>query len=217
MAKMLSVSKAEATPEWTVTGLPSGLYLSPSNGIGYNPMITGTPLYDPNIVYPETFDIIVTVTDNFYIPNCYTRPDEVKPFTITINPKQPAWFAEGTENGEATAVATDSSGNVKYADIGLFLKGKLNEHFKKIETPVSIKYIDPSYNIRSCQANARDSILCLMLGENAVHAAMAGKTDMFIGFWNQNFTHVPFTAAIGKRKKIDLKSQFWQTIKAVTE
>lgn len=112
---------------------------------------------------------------------------------------------------------TDSSGNVKYGDIGLLLKGKLKEHFKRIDKPVSIKYIDPSYNIRSCQANARDSILCLMLGENAVHAAMAGKTDMFIGFWNQNFTHVPFAAAIGRRKMIDLKSQFWQTIKAVTE
>ncbi len=123
----------------------------------------------------------------------------------------------GQQMMQTDNLQTDSSGNVKYADIGLFLKGKLNEHFKKIETPISIKYIDPSYNIRSCQANARDSILCLMLAENAVHAAMAGKTDMFIGFWNQNFTHVPFTAAIGKRKKIDLNSQFWQTIKAVTE
>jgi 6-phosphofructokinase 1 len=118
---------------------------------------------------------------------------------------------------QADTSQTDSSGNVKYADIGLFLKQKLKEHFKQIDKPISIKYIDPSYNIRSCQANARDSILCLMLGENAVHAAMAGKTDMFIGFWNQNFTHVPLTAAIGRRKLIDLNSQFWQTIKAVTE
>ncbi len=113
--------------------------------------------------------------------------------------------------------STDKSGNAVYGDIGLFLKEKIKEHFKSLDKPVSIKYIDPSYNIRSCQANARDSILCLMLGENAVHAAMAGKTDMFIGFWNQNFTNVPLSAAIGRRKKVDLNSQFWQTIKATTE
>jgi 6-phosphofructokinase 1 len=112
---------------------------------------------------------------------------------------------------------TDPSGNVRYDDIGVFLKKNIKQHFKNRSIPVSIKYIDPSYNIRSCQANARDSILCLMLGENAVHAGMAGKTDMFIGYWNQNFTHVPFTAAIGRRKKIDLNSQFWQTIRATTE
>lgn len=118
---------------------------------------------------------------------------------------------------QADTSKTDSSGNVAYEDIGIFLKKKLKQHFKQIDKPVSIKYIDPSYNIRSCQANARDSILCLLLGENAVHAAMAGKTDMFVGFWNQNFTNVPFTAAIGRRKKIDLNAPMWQTIRAVTE
>jgi 6-phosphofructokinase 1 len=112
---------------------------------------------------------------------------------------------------------TDKSGNLIYGDIGLYLKDKIKEHFKSLNIPVSIKYIDPSYNIRSCQANARDSILCRMFGENAVHAAMTGKTDMYVGFWNQSFTHVPLTAAIGKRKKVDPKSQFWQTIKATTE
>lgn len=112
---------------------------------------------------------------------------------------------------------TDMSGNAVYGDIGLFLKDKIKERFKSLDKPVSIKYIDPSYNIRSCQANARDSILCLMFGENAVHAAMAGKTDMFIGFWNQSFTHVPFSAAIGRRKRVDLNSQFWRTVKVMTE
>lgn len=111
----------------------------------------------------------------------------------------------------------DQSGNVVYGDIGVFLKSKFKEYFKSIDKPVSIKYIDPSYNIRSCHANAFDSILCLMMGQNAVHAAMAGKTGMFIGFWNQNFTHVPFTAAIGRRKKIDTQGQFWQMIRATTE
>jgi 6-phosphofructokinase 1 len=123
----------------------------------------------------------------------------------------------GQELMQTDGSGTDKSGNVVYGDIGLFLKSKLKEHLKTIGKPVSIKYIDPSYNIRSCQANARDSILCLMLGQNAVHAAMAGKTDMFVGFWNQNFTNVPLSAAIGRRKKIDLQSQFWQTIKATTE
>ena len=103
---------------------------------------------------------------------------------------------------QAKTSKMDESGNAVYGDIGLFLKDKIKGHFKSLGKPVSIKYIDPSYNIRSCPANARDSILCLMLGENAVHAAMAGKTDMFIGFWNQSFTHIPLSAAIGRRKKV---------------
>jgi len=111
----------------------------------------------------------------------------------------------------------DASGNARYSDIGLFLKGEIMEHFKKRDVPCKVKYIDPSYTIRSCPANARDSIFCLLLGQMAVHAGMVGKTDMFVGYWNQNYTHVPLTFAIDKRKKLDVNSVQWQTILAITE
>ena len=86
------------------------------------------------------------------------------------------------------------------ADIGIFLKEKISDYFKSRDIPISLKYIDPSYTIRSVPANADDSAFCLLLGQYAVHAAMSGRTDMFVSYWNQHFTHVPFTAVIGKSK-----------------
>ncbi|MCK5213744.1 MAG: ATP-dependent 6-phosphofructokinase [Candidatus Omnitrophica bacterium] len=118
---------------------------------------------------------------------------------------------------ESGPVGHDASGNMKYKDIGLFLKENLKRHFQNKNIPLILKYIDPSYTIRGCPANADDSAFCLMLGQNAVHAAMAGKTDMFISYWNHHFTHVPFQAAAGKRKKIDTCGTLWQTLLATTE
>ncbi len=111
----------------------------------------------------------------------------------------------------------DKSGNVLHNDIGVFLKGKIQEYFQDKKIPVTLKYIDPSYTIRSCPANARDSSFCLFLGQMAVHAAMAGKTDMFIGYWNQHYTNVPFEAAVGKRKKVNLKGRSWQLLSVLLE
>ncbi len=68
-------------------------------------------------------------------------------------------------------------------------------------TEISLKYIDPSYMIRSLSANARDSALCLMFAHCAVHAGMAGKTDMVVGYWKNRFTHVPISLAVSSRKE----------------
>lgn len=111
----------------------------------------------------------------------------------------------------------DASGNVIYENIGTYLKNRIREHFRQIGKPVTIRYFDPSYEIRSCPANASDSAYCLLLGQNAVHAGMAGKTDMFIGFWNQHFIHVPLTAAVNRRKRLDTRGQLWQTILTTLE
>ncbi len=119
--------------------------------------------------------------------------------------------------GAGSEAKRDASGNVIYEDIGLFLKRRITQLFDQRGVPVTIRYFDPSYSIRSCPANARDSIFCLMLGQNAVHAGMAGKTDMFVGYWNQYFTHVPLTAAIGRRKQVELDGQFWQCICSLTD
>jgi len=111
----------------------------------------------------------------------------------------------------------DASGNKLHEDIGIFLKDSINAYFKERGMPVTVKYIDPSYIIRSRPASADDSLICLQMGQNALHAGMAGKTDMLIGCWNNHYTHVPLAMAVSARKKIDPHGLLWQTVLSVTE
>ena len=110
----------------------------------------------------------------------------------------------------------DASGNVLHNDIGLLLKDKLIEYFKAKDIEINLKYFDPSYAIRSVPARGTDAVFCAMLAQNAVHAAMAGRTDIVIGHWHEHFTHVPITLATRQRRKIDLKSQLWNSVKSAT-
>ena len=86
----------------------------------------------------------------------------------------------------------------------------------KGNVPVSIKYIDPSYVIRSSPANAEDSIFCAQLAQNAVHAAMSGRTEMVVSLWNNVFTHVPMEALISKRKRLDPNGHDWLAVMEAT-
>ncbi|MCX7600501.1 MAG: ATP-dependent 6-phosphofructokinase [Meiothermus sp.] len=113
-------------------------------------------------------------------------------------------------------VTRDASGNIKLKDIGLFLKEAIGRHFDRKGLETTIKYIDPSYIIRSVPANAVDSEYCLALGQHAVHAGMSGRTDMMVGYWNQHFTHVPIALATQKRKQIDPQSELWQQVLGAT-
>jgi len=106
----------------------------------------------------------------------------------------------------------DASGNIRFGDIGIFLKEQINSYFKKTGMEVNLKYIDPSYTIRSMPANARDSTFCLLLGHNAVHAGLAGRTNMVVGFWKNEFTHLPIPAAVAQRKKIDPRGRLWSNV-----
>jgi len=106
----------------------------------------------------------------------------------------------------------DASGNVKFKDIGLFLKDRINAHFKNIGMDATLKYIDPSYTIRGVPANAYDSAFCLLLGQNAVHAGMAGRTNMVVGYWMNTFTHVPIPLAVSARKKVDPAGWVWSSV-----
>lgn len=121
----------------------------------------------------------------------------------------------GQELFEATGEC-DASGNIKFGDIGVFLRDRIKDHFKRIGIEINLKYIDPSYMIRSQQANPHDSAFCLLLGHNAVHAGMAGRTGMIVGFWNHQFTHVPTPLAVSERKKIDPEGWLWSSILAST-
>jgi len=106
----------------------------------------------------------------------------------------------------------DRSGNKKLADIGLFLKEKINNFFKEEGIEVNIKYIDPSYIIRSAPANPNDSIYCSRLGAHAVHAAMAGKTKILIGLVNNTFVHLPIKIAVTSRKYVDREGSLWRDV-----
>jgi 6-phosphofructokinase 1 len=108
--------------------------------------------------------------------------------------------------------ARDASGNIRFNDIGIFLKERIADYFQKMEMEATLKYIDPSYIIRGVPANPHDSAFCLLLGQNAVHAGMAGRTNMVVGFWMGTFTHVPIPLAVSQRKKVDPESWVWSSV-----
>lgn len=110
----------------------------------------------------------------------------------------------------------DKSGNVVNKDIGLYLKQEISKKFKAEDFPFTLRYIDPSYIIRSAPANANDSKFCSILAQNAVHAAMAGKTDFVVGNWNNQFTLLPIPVAVASRKKIDIEGELWWNILEAT-
>ena len=110
----------------------------------------------------------------------------------------------------------DPSGNVTYGDIGVFLRDAIKVYFKGAAIESSIKYIDPSYTIRSMPTNPHDSAFCLLLGHSAVHAGMSGRTNMVVSFWNHQFTHVPISLATSRRKKIDPEGVLWNSVLAST-
>jgi 6-phosphofructokinase 1 len=110
----------------------------------------------------------------------------------------------------------DGSGNVRLNDIGLLLKDRINRHFADIGMEANLKYIDPSYIVRSTPANPSDSIYCTLLAFNAVHAAMAGKTGVVIGKWNNVFTLVPILATVSARNTISPQGTLWQSVLEVT-
>jgi len=122
----------------------------------------------------------------------------------------------GQEFTEQGSVRRDASGNIVREDIGLLLKKRIIEHFKRRGITISLKYIDPSYMIRSLPTDSNDAAFCLMLGQNAVHAGMSGRTDMVIGYWNQYFVHVPTALAVLRRKKVDPNGELWQTVLETT-
>ncbi|RJQ80945.1 MAG: ATP-dependent 6-phosphofructokinase [Desulfobacteraceae bacterium] len=110
----------------------------------------------------------------------------------------------------------DASGNIRMGDIGVYLKTQIRQYFQETGMDFTLKYIDPGYTIRSMPANPHDSVFCLLLGHNAVHAGMAGRTDMVVGYWKNHFTHVPISLAASERKRIDPESRIWKNVLAST-
>ena len=107
---------------------------------------------------------------------------------------------------------TDASGNVVLNDVLIFLKDAIQGYFKKKGIPITLKTIDPSYIIRSVPANANDRVYCGFLGQHAVHAAMAGKTNMVVAKIMDRYVHVPLDLIINKRRKLNIHSDFWRAV-----
>jgi len=124
--------------------------------------------------------------------------------------------AEGVGQKIAKSDAKDKSGNIKFNDVGTYLRDSLKTYLEGQNVPMSIKYIDPSYMIRSSKALPSDSVYCTMLAQNAGHAGMAGKTGLVVGIWNNQFTHIPIEMAVKSRKLIDPESTFWLNVLEAT-
>ncbi len=118
-------------------------------------------------------------------------------------------FAE--QNGDC-----DASGNRQYQDIGVFLRDKICNYFKQENVSIALKYIDPSYLIRSVPANTADRLLSDQMARYAVHSAMAGNTDVLIGMWNNVFVHVPICTAIREKKRMELTGELWTNVLLTT-
>lgn len=117
---------------------------------------------------------------------------------------------------EARMAGVDASGNPKLADVGLALRRAIEADSKTHQYTCNLRYIDPSYMIRSAVATPNDSVFCLQLAQHAVHAAMSGRTSMVVGIWKNTFTHVPMATAIHKKKQIDPCSPIWLSVLQAT-
>ena len=110
----------------------------------------------------------------------------------------------------------DASGNVLKKDIGEFLKDRISAFMKERGIESSVKYFDPSYSIRSVPARGTDAIRCYMLARNAVHAAMAGRTNCVVGNLGESFCLVPIKLATIDRQTISLKDDLWRSVMDAT-
>lgn len=110
----------------------------------------------------------------------------------------------------------DASGNIRKKDIGEYLKQRITEHFDASHLEASVKYFDPSYTIRSVPAKGTDAIRCYMLARNAVHAAMAGRTNCVVGNQDDWYTLVPIRLATVERQKVNLNSDLWRAVMDAT-
>jgi len=112
--------------------------------------------------------------------------------------------------------ATDASGNKRLSDIGPFLRDRITDYFRQCKTELTLKYIDPSYMIRSVAASPQDRIYCMRLGQAAVHAGMAGKTGLIVARWHSSYVHVPIPVATSARREVDPTGDLWLSVLETT-
>ena len=64
--------------------------------------------------------------------------------------------------------------------------------------------------------HAASFVSCDLYARNAVHAAMAGKTGLVIGFLHDSFIHIPIVMLVREKKHIDPDSIWWTALLAAT-
>jgi 6-phosphofructokinase 1 len=106
----------------------------------------------------------------------------------------------------------DLSGNPILGDICEVLRQEIKKYFTACDVPYTLKYIDPSYIIRSIPANSNDRIYCGFLGQHAVHAAMAGKTGMVVSKLQERYLYLPLHLVTSRRRKLNVLSNYWRSV-----
>jgi len=115
------------------------------------------------------------------------------------------------------SVETDASGNKKLPKIGDFFKEEVEKYFKIKGEEATVKYIDPSYMIRSVPANASDGLYCMQLAQNAVHGAMAGFTGFSVGLCNNKMVFIPIPELVATSPRtMGPRGRTWERVLAVT-
>jgi 6-phosphofructokinase 1 len=108
------------------------------------------------------------------------------------------------------------SGNPVLGDICATLIRRIKNHFEERKLEMYIKFIDPSYLIRSVPANAGDRVYCGFLGQHALHAAMAGKTGMVVTQLKSSMVHLPLDLVVLKRRTLNTRSDYWCSVMETT-
>ncbi|MFT4299733.1 MAG: ATP-dependent 6-phosphofructokinase [Aeromicrobium sp.] len=110
------------------------------------------------------------------------------------------------------AATTDASGNVKFADIARLLRERIADDFAARGAEVLVRYFDPGYFIRSVPADPADSVYCARLAQTAVHAAMAGRTDLVVGRRRHRFVHVPIPYVTHRTHSVSPDGDLWLSV-----
>ncbi|CAD7929591.1 unnamed protein product [Amoebophrya sp. A25] len=126
--------------------------------------------------------------------------------------------AEGAgEELMGSAAETDKSGNKKLPAIGEFMTNAIKNYFKKLEEEVTVKYIDPSYMIRSVGPNSLDAYDCMVLSSGAVHGTMAGLTGFTVGMVNNHSCTIPIPLIERlSPRTLNPKGRTWERVLAIT-
>jgi len=118
----------------------------------------------------------------------------------------------GQEHFAGLDLGSDASGNRKLGDIGRLLCERIESHFAGRGRRVALKYLDPSYLVRSAPALTGDVLHATRLAQNAAHAAMSGRTALLVGYWHGLVTHVPLAALRGVRRRMSPVGELWWNV-----
>ena len=153
---------------------------------------------------------IVLDGDDGILPFIYHRCKEQKYAVVVV--------AEGAGEdilGKSTQV--DKGGNRKLPPIGEFIRDQIKDYFTAKGEDSTVRYIDPSYTVRSVPANAADSIYCTDLAQNAVHGTMAGYTGFSVGLINNQCCYIPIPQLVATSpRQMNPRGQIWERVLAMT-